>query len=124
MIDYDLIRKMGLTMTDIQCRKFYFGGQKIRILGRVSTAVQCVKDGRINGNFHVKGLVITGFYQMMETHCVAGARMQEKLAHLAASHEDDTDEESDEEDLLNTSLDGEVPQQTSMMSPPSTAVAI
>ena len=118
LIDYDLIRKMGLTMTDLQCRKLYFGGHKMRILGRVSTAVQCIKDGRINGNFHVKGLVIADLYQMMETHCVAGARMQERLAHLAAYTEADSDEESDEE-MLNTSLDGEVPQ-----SSPSTAVAM
>ena len=64
LIDYDLIREMGLTMTDIQCRKFDFGKHKMRILGRVSMEVQCVKDGRINGNFHVKGLVIADLYQM------------------------------------------------------------
>ena len=46
----------------------------------------------------VKKLVISDLYQMMDTHCVAGAGMQEKLAHLAGS------EESDEE--LFTNIDG------------------
>ena len=59
LLDYDLIKKLGLKVTDIQCRKFMFAGHKFRILGRVSTAVQCVQNGRISGNFHIKGLVIS-----------------------------------------------------------------
>jgi len=114
LVDYDLVRKLGITMTDIQCRKFYFGGHKMRILGRVSTAVQTVQNGRINGNFHIKGLVISDLYQMLETHCVAGARMQERLAHLAAHAEADSAEESDEEPL-NTSLeDADSPSYTTI----------
>ena len=59
LLDYDLIKKLGLKMTDIQCRKFFFAGNKMRILGRVSTAVQCVQGGKLSGNFHIKGLVIS-----------------------------------------------------------------
>jgi len=127
LLDYDLVKKLGLPMTDIQCRKFHFGGHRMRILGRVSTAVQCIKDGRINGNYHIKGLVISDLYQMLDTHCVAGARLQEGLAHLtdiAGS------EESDEE--LNNGLDGSftttpmvsssLPTAAVMSSPSTTAV--
>ena len=118
LLDYDLVKKLGLPLVDIQCRKFYFGGHRMRILGRVSTAVQCVKDGRINGNFHIKGLVISDLYQMMDTHCVAGARMQEKLAHLtdiAGS------EESDEE--LYNDIDGSSTT-AAVKSSPSTTAAV
>ena len=46
LLDYDLIRKLRIKMTDVQCRKFQFGGHKMRILGRVSSAVQCVQGRR------------------------------------------------------------------------------
>ena len=80
LLDYDLVQKLGLKMTDIQCRKFHFHGNKFRILGRVSTAVQCVQDGRISGNnYHIKGFVVSDLNQLLDTHCVAGNRMKQFL---------------------------------------------
>ena len=80
LLDYDLVQKLGLKMTDIQCRKFHFHGHKFRILGRVSTAVQCVQNGRISGNnFHIKGFVVSDLNQVLDTHCVAGNRMKQFL---------------------------------------------
>ena len=35
LVDYDFVRALGLKMSDIQCKKFHFGGHKMRILGRV-----------------------------------------------------------------------------------------
>ena len=111
LLDYALIRQLGLKMTDIQCRKFYYAGNKMRILGRVSTAVQCVQNGKICGNFHIKGLVVSDLYSLLDTHCVAGVRMQEKIATLSGPGQDihDEDEESDE-DEFNTSLEDYYPQ--------------
>ena len=80
LLDYDFIRKLRIKMTDVQCRKFQFGGHKMRILGRVSSAVQCVQGGRITGSFHIKGLVVTDLYEVLDTHCVAGTKMREKIA--------------------------------------------
>ena len=80
LLDYDLIRTLRIKMTDVQCRKFQFGGHKMRILGRVSSAVQCVQGGRITGSFHVKGLVMTDLNELLDTHCVAGTKMREKIA--------------------------------------------
>ena len=60
LIDYDLVKDLSLKMTDLQCRKFYFAGNKFRILGKVSTTVQCIKEGALSGtNFHIKGLVVS-----------------------------------------------------------------
>ena len=68
LLDYDLIRKLGLRMTDVQCRKFNFGGHKMRILGRVSSAVHCVQGGRISGSFHII-LDCSGFNLRILTLC-------------------------------------------------------
>ena len=39
LIDHNLVRELGLKMTNLQCRKFHFAGHKMRVLGRVSTAL-------------------------------------------------------------------------------------
>ena len=54
LIDYDLAKSLGLKVTDLQCKKFCFTGNKMRILGRVSTTVQCIQNGRTGSNFHIK----------------------------------------------------------------------
>ena len=112
LLDYDLIRKLGLKMTDIQYRKLNFGGHKMRILGRVSTAVQCVQGGRISGSFHIKGLVVTDLYDLLDTPCVAGTKMRERIrvtqyhshpAHLAGESDEDEDDDMISTDTLTSS---------------------
>ena len=93
LLDYDLIKKLGLKVTDIQCRKFSFAGHKLRILGRKSTAVQCVQHGRICGSFHLKGLVFSDLNQTLDTHCVAGTKMRERLEYLSGQTSYDTNQE-------------------------------
>ena len=44
LLDYDLVRSLGLKMTDLQCQKFSYAGYKMRILGKISTSVQCIHD--------------------------------------------------------------------------------
>ena len=101
LLDYDRIRKLGLKMTDGQCRKFHFGGHRMRILGRVSSAVQCVQGGRISGSFHIEGLVVTDLYDLLDTHCVAGTKMRKRIrvtqyhshfTHLAEGSDEDDDD--------------------------------
>merc|ERR550534_2806608 len=106
-------------MTDIQCRKFFYGGHKLRILGRISTAVQCVQNGRIGGNFHIKGLVVSDLNTLLDTHCVAGSKMQEKLAHLSAqTTTNDGEEEEDEDGYYYSSEDLDTSQEVSVSSTP------
>ncbi len=71
----------------------------MRILGRISTAVQCVQNGKICGNFHIKGLVITDLYTLLDTHCAAGIRPAKD------THDEAEAEESDSSDELNTSIE-------------------
>ena len=56
-VDYDLVQNLNIRMSDLQCRKLSYCGQKLRILGKISTSVQCVKDGVSCGN-----LTLTLFY--------------------------------------------------------------
>ena len=44
LIGYELVRSLGLKMTDLQFRKFSYAGFKMRTLGKISTAVQFVID--------------------------------------------------------------------------------
>ena len=79
LVDYALIKELGLKLSDVQYRKFSFSGEKMRIMGRISTAVQCVQNGKSKGNFHIKGLVVTNLYNLFDTDCVAGTKMRNLL---------------------------------------------
>ena len=80
LLDFDLIRDLGLKMTDLQCRKFHYAGNKFRILGKVSTTVQCIDKGSLSGvNFHIKGLVVSDLNRVLDSHCVAGTKLKEFL---------------------------------------------
>ena len=79
LLDYDLVRSLGLKMTDLQCRKFAYAGNRLRILGRVSTAVQCLDQGRVSGNYHIKALVVSDLNTVLDTHCVASAKMKQQM---------------------------------------------
>ena len=127
LLDYNLIHQLGLKMTDIQCRKFFYGGHKLRILGRISTAVQCVQNGRISGNFHIKGLVVSDLNTLLDTHCVAGSKMKEKLAHLSAQTMTDEEEDDPVEDLdtsQEVSVMSSAPISQARMSPSPSAPAL
>ena len=78
LLDFDLVKSLGLKVTDLQCRKFSFAGNKLRILGRVSTAVQCLDQGRVSGNYHIKGFVVSDLNTLLDTHCVASLRMRQQ----------------------------------------------
>lgn len=79
LVDFDLVRDLNLKMTDLQCRKFYFAGNKFRILGRVSTTVQCLEGVLSGENFHIKGLVVADLNKILDAHCVAGGKMKQFL---------------------------------------------
>jgi len=105
LIDFDLVRDLGLKMTDLQCRKFYFAGNKFRVLGKVSTTVQCIEEGALSGaNFHIKGLVVSDLNKTLDSHCVAGVRMKEFLLSSVNKSPDDLHVSSKAPDDLHVSL--------------------
>ena len=80
LLDYHLVKDLGLQMKDLQCQKFSFCGHKLRILGKVSITVQCIHDGVSSGAFHIKANVILDLAKNLDTECVAGAKMAAQLS--------------------------------------------
>jgi len=80
LIDFNLVSDLGLRMSDLQCSKFTFGGQKLRILGRISQTVQTITDGVISGTMHIRANVVEGLSKIFDSHSIAGKKMSEMLS--------------------------------------------
>ena len=78
-IDHKLATELGLKMSDLQCKKISFCGKKLRMLGKVTCTVQCIRNGRSHGNFFMKAAVIENLTDHFDTHCVAGVKMKALL---------------------------------------------
>ena len=79
IIDFNLVRDIGLKMTDLQYTKFSFGGKKMRILGKVSITVQTIHDGLASGNFHLKANVVMDLFKNFEIETIAGMKLRKQL---------------------------------------------
>jgi hypothetical protein len=66
-------------MNDLQCRKLFFGGEKLRILGHISTSVQCIVNGSSFGNVNFKAYVIEDLKKLFNTHAIASEKLHKKL---------------------------------------------
>ena len=76
-IDHKLVSELKLKMTDLQCRKLHFGSQKLRVLGKVSTSVQCITNGLVAGNLHFKASVVENLYEHFDSHGIAGHKLSQ-----------------------------------------------
>ena len=85
LIDYELVRDLNIKMTDLQCQKFTFAGFKMRILGQICTAVQCVKDGFVAGSFQLTATVVLDLAKNLETFSVAGKKLASLLSPTTTS---------------------------------------
>ena len=79
LMDYNLVKDLGLKMQDLQYQKFSFCGKKLRILGRVSITVQTICDGFASGSFHLKANVVLGLNENVDCECVAGTKLSSRL---------------------------------------------
>lgn len=78
-IDHLLVKELQLKMTDLQCKKLSYCGKKLRILGKISCTIQCVKDGNVVGNFFLKASVVEDLKEHFDTHGIAGNKMASLL---------------------------------------------
>ena len=85
LIDFNLVNDLGLKMSDLQCAKFSFGGQKLRILGRISQTVQTITDGVISGTVHIRANVVEDLRKTFDCHSIAGKKMTEMLSNPSSS---------------------------------------
>ena len=79
LVDYHLVKDLGLKMTDLQCQRFTMGGYKMRIMGNISTQVQTIQDGLVNGCVQFNATVILDLYKHFDTFSVCGSKMAAKL---------------------------------------------
>ena len=68
-----------MKMSDLQYTKFSFGGQKMRILGKVSITVQTIHEGLASGNFHMKANVVLDLFKNFEIESIAGVKIKKQL---------------------------------------------
>ena len=81
-IDFNLVDKLALPMTDIQYRKLTYCGKKMRIVGKISVTVQSVKNGSISENVHIKAFVVLDLHSNLDVDSVAGSTMAVRLRGL------------------------------------------
>ena len=74
-LDYDLVRDLKLRMSSLQCRKLFYSGEKLRILGQFSRTVQCIIDGSPLGNIQMKCHVVEDLKKHFNTHGIAGEKL-------------------------------------------------
>ena len=99
LIDYNLVRDLGLEVQDLQCTKYTFAGRKFRILGRVSQTLQTIQDGVIAGTAHVRANVVENLYQAFDTHSIAGQQMLAALQPSPARYDVSSPSEDSPSDL-------------------------
>ena len=80
LVDHKLITELKLRISDLQCTKFHYGGKKLRILGKISTSVQCIMGGMVSGNMHIKASVVENLYDHFDAHSIAGNKLSQHLA--------------------------------------------
>ena len=94
-VDHKLVDELKLKMSDLQCSRLNYGSRKLRILGKVSTSVQCISEGKVSGNMHLKALVVENLCENFDVHSIAGIKtihlltIQPSLAQDLSSEDDE-----------------------------------
>merc|ERR1712183_1056260 len=79
LVDHKLVAELKIRMSDLQCSRFHYGGKKLRILGKISTSVQCITAGIVSGNMHLKASVVENLCDNFDVHSIAGQKMSKLL---------------------------------------------
>jgi len=79
LVDHKLVTELKLRMSDLQCSKLNYGGKKLRILGKISTSVQCIMGGTVSGNMHIKASVVENLNDHFDVHSIAGNKLSKLL---------------------------------------------
>ena len=62
LIDLDLVNKMKIPLRNIKVTRMSLLGHDVRAVGRIKQTVQCVKNGRVQGNIHLEGKVVRDLF--------------------------------------------------------------
>ena len=89
LIDYNIVRNLGIKMTDLQYTKFAFAGNKLRILGKVCFTVQTIHEGLASGSIPFRANVILDLSKHLEVDSVAGVKLERRLTLRCVTGSDD-----------------------------------
>ena len=89
LMDYSLVKDLGLKMSDLRYQKFSYCGHKLRILGKVAISVQTIHDGFASGSFHFRANVILDLNKAVDCEAVAGIKLSSRLENNSSSDDDD-----------------------------------
>ena len=79
LIDLDLINKMKIPLRNIRVTRMSLLGHDVRAVGRIKQTVQCVVNGRVEGNVHLEGKVVRDLYSLLGVDCLASTKTYERL---------------------------------------------
>ena len=87
--------ELKLRISDLQCSRLHYGSKKLRILGKVSTSVQCINKGNVSGNLHMKALVVENLCEHFDVHSIAGIKLNQLLTQNPSLDLDTTDDDDE-----------------------------
>ena len=79
LIDLSLINKMKIPLRSIKVKRMSILGHDVRAVGRIKQTVQCVVNGRVQGNVHLEGRVVRDLFSMFNVDCFASSKTYERL---------------------------------------------
>jgi len=91
LVDHKLVAELKIRMSDLQCSRFHYGGKKLRILGKISTSVQCITAGIVSGNMHLKASVVENLCDNFDVHSIAGQKMSKLLTRKQSQEFSETE---------------------------------
>ena len=142
LIDLDLVNKMKIPVRNIRVTRMSLFGHDVRAVGRIKQTVQCVVNGRPQGNIHLEGKVVRDLYALLNVDCLASFKTYERLMGrkppdpsdegyestediptLGGDEEGNNDKQEGKEDSINNedkTLEEEVPPDPPDLGNPST----
>ena len=79
LIDLSLVNKMKIPLRSIKVKRMSILGHDVRAVGRIKQTVQCVVNGRVQGNVHLEGRVVRDLFSMFNVDCFASSKTYERL---------------------------------------------
>jgi len=98
LIDLDLVNKMKLNLRNIKVCRMEILGQNMRSVGIIKQTLQCVKDGKVNGNIHLTAKVVRDLSTIFNVDCVASPNTFSRLTgrNITTLPSGDTDDQNHE----------------------------
>ena len=81
LLDYNLVKDLGLKMYNLKYEKFTYGGigMKMRIVGKVHITAQTISDGVADGAYNIEADVVLDLNKNLDCEGVAGVKIISQL---------------------------------------------